>query len=169
MDSPRQDLLRKAVVSLEKKLQERAQQLTDALRERDALLQEQERWRRDHTELAQATTDLAQLHQDSDAKGAELRRLRQEVENLEDAGSRLQARVTELDATNVRLAGQLEQWKADREAAEVGCIRAVSQQQVQAAMVQQLEAANEALRLDLREHSAKLQQAYERCGITQNT
>ncbi|GAB4816715.1 hypothetical protein N2152v2_003761 [Parachlorella kessleri] len=162
MDPPCQDLLRKAVVSLEKKLQERAQQLAEALKERDALLQEQERWRRDHTQLAQANTDLEQLQQDSDAKGAKLRRLRQQVEDLDGAGSRLQARVSELEATNARLAGQLEQWKADREAAEVGCIRAVSQQQVQAATVQQLEAANEALRLDLHGHSAKLQQAYER-------
>lgn len=44
----------------------------------------------------------------------------------------------------------------------MGCIRAQSQSSVAAAALAQLEAANEALRLDTREQAAKLQAAYAR-------
>lgn len=156
------ELLRKAVVSLERKLGEKAQALAAAEAEGVRLRSERERCQARLAEQQAAAAEAAALRRQLAGGNAELQRLREEGERLRAGCGAAEARAAEAAAAQERLAAQLAQWKADREAAEVGCIRARSEQQVQAALVVQLEAANEALRLNLWEQSARLQQAYER-------
>lgn len=84
------DLLRKAVVALERKLQERGAQLAEAGAERDGLRRDAERWAADRQELQQAAAEAAELRREAGERGAELARARAEAEGLRAERDRLQ-------------------------------------------------------------------------------
>lgn len=91
--SPNADLLRKAVVSLERKLQERGAQLAEAQAAQERLEAEQGRWVRGAAELEAATAEAAALREQLDASQAQLRQLRHHTGGLEDSCTRLQEQV----------------------------------------------------------------------------
>ncbi|EFN57796.1 hypothetical protein CHLNCDRAFT_143154 [Chlorella variabilis] len=158
------ELLRKAVVSLEKKLRESTERvatlqaqvaqrqqevaelpavrgrLAEALATRDALDQQVEQWQRT---AAQA---------------------RGEVEDARRQLERTQAAVQAAEAAQQRVAEQAAQLRTGGEALQLEEARARGQAEMLAQQVQQLEAANGSLRLDNQAHAGKLKAAYEREG-----
>lgn len=243
------DLLRKAVVSLERKLQERGAALAAVQAELGELRREQEHCASELRDAQAAASELSPLHQELAAAKGELRQARGEAGELRADRDRLQAggalRVSRFRQhcetavacgewpcrggayfwaervfchtlccaagpggapgghqrapgwaagaveggssssrgapspvpaliSNLQCSASGGEWQSSLAPQhrptgqptpvwlQVGCARAQSESKVQAAAMHQLEAANEGLRLDVREQAAKLQAAYER-------
>ena len=156
------ELLRKAVVSLEKKLREST--------ERVATLQEQVAQRQQEVaelpavrgRLAEALATRDALDQQVEQWQRTAAQARGEVEDARRQLERTQAAVQAAEAAQQRVAEQAAQLRTGGEALQLEEARARGQAEMLAQQVQQLEAANGSLRLDNQAHAGKLKAAYER-------
>ena len=156
------ELLRRAVVAIEKKLRESVATAT-------ALQGELRAAREEAADLPEVRLRLADAVAARDAAQEAADRWRREAalsrEAVEDA-QRLQQRAAEAtqatEAAVAESAAAAQRWRADAEAATLEGARAHGQAELLEHQVAQLETANSELRSDNQQNAAKLRQAYER-------
>ena len=156
------DLLKRAVVSLERKLRESQQAVAALQKEVDVLRQETQELPAVRGRLAEALAGRGDLQGQADRWQRQAMQAQAVAEEAQRQRDRAQAAQAAAEAAQEQAAAKAAEWRADSEALQLGEARARGQAQVLEEQVQQLEAANSELRQDNRQHAAKLREAYER-------
>lgn len=157
-----QDLLKRAVVALERKLRE--SQVAAAGLERDLAAARAGAADLPAVQAALADARAAAQEQQRRAEGLarELAAARTEALGASQQRDRTQAALDAAQAAEDERCRGRAQRRAEEEAAALELARARGQAEVLAAQVQQLEAANAGLRQDNRHHAERLRVAFER-------
>jgi chromosome segregation ATPase len=156
------DLLKRAVVSLERKLRESQKAAAALQREVDVLRQETQELPAVRGRLAEALARRGDLQGQADRWQRQAVQSQAEAEEALRQRDRAQAAQAGAEAAQEQAAAKAAEWRADSEALQLGEARARGQAQVLEEQMQQLEAANSGLRQDNQQHAAKLREAYER-------
>lgn len=158
------ELLKKAVVSLEKKLRDSAAVVTELqgkLRSAQADAAELPAVR---GRLAEAQGARSAAEEQAERCQRELASARAAVEDVQRQRERADEAAAEAAEVAARQATAAERWRVDAEALRLEAARARGQAEMLEQQLQQLEACNAGLRQDNQRHAAKLKEAYERCG-----
>ncbi|KAL4425532.1 hypothetical protein ABPG75_009548 [Micractinium tetrahymenae] len=158
------DLLKRAVVSLEKKLRESTSTVAALQRELQDARQQAAELPAVRARLAEVTAGQAAAEEQAQQSARSAVAAQVAAEDAERQRDRAAREAGDAEEAAARQAAAADRWRGDAEQLRMEAARARGQAELLEQQVQQLEACNAGLRQDNQQHAAKLKEAYEREG-----
>lgn len=156
------ELLKRAVVSLEKKLRESTGTVTALQRELRLVQEQTAELPAVRARLAEAVAARAAAEEQAQQSSQAAVAARATAQNVQRQCERANKKAAEAEEAAARQAAAADRWRAETEQMRVHVAQTRGQAEVLEQQVHQLEACNTGLRQDNQRHVAKLKEAYER-------